>query len=92
MDIKNIVVKNLKSSSGREVPNQFQITVNNSTSKYRNIFLGETTKETLKKIKSGEYKLVNLNKEWNITSGGGFLYPAIQGTVNGYRVYATANK
>ena len=32
-----------------------------TTSKYRNQFLGETKKETEKKIKSGEYKLVNLN-------------------------------
>jgi len=33
----------------------------NTTSKYRNVFLGETTKETKAKIKSGEYKLANLN-------------------------------
>lgn len=32
-----------------------------TTGKYRNIFLGETKKETEKKIKSGEYKLTNLN-------------------------------
>jgi len=32
-----------------------------TTGKYRNIFLGETKKETEKKIKSGEYKLANLN-------------------------------
>ena len=32
-----------------------------TTSKHRNIFLGETTKETKAKIKSGEYKLTNLN-------------------------------
>lgn len=32
-----------------------------TTSKYRALFLGETTKETQEKIKSGEYKLVNLN-------------------------------
>jgi hypothetical protein len=32
-----------------------------TTGKYRNVFLGETKKETEKKIKSGEYKLVNLN-------------------------------
>lgn len=32
-----------------------------TTSKYRNIFLGETTEETKKKIASGEYLLVNLN-------------------------------
>lgn len=34
-----------------------------TTSKYRNIFLGETTKETEKKIKSGHYKLTDLNEE-----------------------------
>ena len=32
-----------------------------TTGKYRNIFLNENTAETRKKIKSGEYKLVNLN-------------------------------
>lgn len=32
-----------------------------TTSKYRNEFLGEDTQTTKAKIKSGEYKLVNLN-------------------------------
>jgi len=32
-----------------------------TTSKYRNIFLNETTKETQKKIKQGVYILTNLN-------------------------------
>ena len=32
-----------------------------TTSKYRNKFLGETTKETQAKIDSGEYILTNLN-------------------------------
>ena len=32
-----------------------------TTSKYRNQFLNETTKETQSKINSGEYKLVDLN-------------------------------
>ena len=32
-----------------------------TTGKYRNIFLGENKAETEKKIKSGEYELVNLN-------------------------------
>lgn len=32
-----------------------------TTGKYRNEFLGENTAETRKKIKSGEYKLANLN-------------------------------
>jgi hypothetical protein len=33
-----------------------------TTSKYRNVFLGESTKETEAKIKSGIYKLENLNQ------------------------------
>lgn len=32
-----------------------------TTGKYRNLFLGEDKKATESKIKSGEYKLVNLN-------------------------------
>lgn len=32
-----------------------------TTGKYRNIFLGESKKETEAKIKSGVYKLANLN-------------------------------
>lgn len=32
-----------------------------TTGKYRNQFLGEEKKDTEKKIKSGEYKLTNLN-------------------------------
>lgn len=32
-----------------------------TTSRYRNQFLGETTKETQDKINSGEYVLTNLN-------------------------------
>jgi len=32
-----------------------------TTGKYRNQFLGETIEETRAKIKSGEYKLTNLN-------------------------------
>ena len=38
-----------------------------TTSKYRNIFLEETTKQTDAKIKSGEYKLVKEIKiKWNV--------------------------
>lgn len=33
-----------------------------TTGKYRNLFLGEDKATTQKKIDSGEYKLVNLNK------------------------------
>jgi len=32
-----------------------------TTGKYRNIFLGETKKETEKKIKNGVYELIDLN-------------------------------
>ena len=32
-----------------------------TTSRYRNQFLGENRKETERKIKSGEYKIVDLN-------------------------------
>jgi len=35
----------------------------NTTGKYRNIFLNENITETRKKIKSGEYKLTDLNAE-----------------------------
>ena len=34
----------------------------NTTGQYRNIFLGETIKDTRAKIKSGEYILTDLNK------------------------------
>lgn len=34
-----------------------------TTGKYRNQFLGEKKAETLKKIKSGEYRLIDLNTE-----------------------------
>jgi len=86
-------VKNMLSSQGNEVPNQFIITTknaeyfqsyqsiivkhdyktgrtsldsyywnySNTTGKYRNIFLGETKKETERKIKEGIYILTNLN-------------------------------
>lgn len=36
-----------------------------TTSKYRDLFLGEKKSVTLKKIKSGEYKLSNLNDREN---------------------------
>lgn len=32
-----------------------------TTGRYRNLFLGEKKAETLKKIESGEYKLIDLN-------------------------------
>jgi len=89
-------VKNMESSSGNPVANQFEIYDNKhnyfqsyrstivhidwtyapcrvqldekywnysaTTSKYRNKFLGENTKETQEKINSGEYVLADLNQ------------------------------
>ncbi len=37
-----------------------------TTGKYRNQFLSETKKETEAKIKSGEYKLADLNADYSI--------------------------
>ena len=37
-----------------------------TTSKYRSIFLGESTKETQKKIDSGEYILTDLSKTFEV--------------------------
>lgn len=90
-------IKNMTSSNGNKIANQFEIVddagnvffqsydsvickkdyssgelvvylderywdYSVTTGKYRNIFLGETKKETEKKIKSGEYILTDLNK------------------------------
>jgi len=85
-------VRNLRSSRGNTIPNQFEIydggklyfqsydviiamkdadgqiyldeyywDYSRATSKYRNVFLANTTKECLEKIKNGTYKLKNLN-------------------------------
>ena len=92
----NMKVRNITSSNGNKIANQFEIIDNENntiyfqsyksiivkhdmdlnqvyldshywdysttTSKYRNIFLGEKKKETQKKIKEGIYILTNLNK------------------------------
>ena len=89
-------VRNITSTNGNKIANQFEIIDNENniiyfqsyksiivkhdmnlnqvyldsyfwdysttTSKYRNIFLGEKKKETEKKIKEGIYILTNLNK------------------------------
>ena len=55
----------VKGHGGKEVEIQLDKTYWNysvTTDKYRNLFLGETKKETQAKIDSGEYKLVDLNK------------------------------
>lgn len=50
----------------RPINGKVQLDVNKwdysvTTRKYRNLFLGETKKETEIKIKNGEYELVDLN-------------------------------
>jgi len=87
-------VKNMVSSSGNVIANQFIITKPNeftlfqsynspiamvkgektyifrdfdystTTSKYRNLFLGETKKETIAKLKSGEYIAVDFDIQY----------------------------
>lgn len=87
-----MIVSNMRSNKGNDVPNQFTITsslgrtfqsyksiiafidntgkvtldsyywnYSRTTSKYLSMFLDQSTLETKKKIKSGEYKLANLN-------------------------------
>ena len=47
--------------NGRVTLDSYYWDFSRTTGKYRNMFLGETTEETRRKIKSGEYKLANLN-------------------------------
>ena len=87
-----MIVENMRSPNGNQVPNQFAIHadegryfqsynsiiafINNkgqvflddyywdyshTTGKYRNMFLGNGINDVREKIKSGEYKLKNLN-------------------------------
>ena len=62
---KSIIVKKIYDNIGAYVVETFldqkYWNFSNTTSKYRNQFLNETTKETKAKIKSGEYKLIDLN-------------------------------
>ena len=60
---KSIIVKTCFEDNKRKVYlDETYWDYSKTTSKYRNEFLGETTKETQAKIKSGEYELVDLNK------------------------------
>ena len=69
-DLHNTVTSAYSSPFSQDINNshRFQIVLDKTywnysitTSKYRNQFLGESTKETQAKINSGEYKLVDLN-------------------------------
>lgn len=55
---KSIIVKK---SDNKVYLDSYYWNYSKTTSKHRNQFLGETTKEIEKKIKSGEYILTNLN-------------------------------
>ena len=55
-----IVIKDYK--KGKTTLDYYYWNFSRTTSKYRNLFLNETTKETVKKVKDGIYKLANLNK------------------------------
>ena len=55
-----IAIKDYK--KGKTTLDEYYWNYSRTTSKYRNLFLNETTKETVKKVKDGIYKLANLNK------------------------------
>lgn len=57
---KSIIVK-IEGKTGKVFLDQNKWVYSKTTGKYRNLFLGETMKETKAKIKSGEYTLCNLN-------------------------------
>lgn len=63
---KSMIVKKIYDNIGAFVVETFldqkYWNYSNTTGKYRNIFLGETIKDTKAKIKSGEYILTDLNK------------------------------
>lgn len=56
---KSIIVK--ETNTGDVYLDRTYWDYSRTTSKYRNLFLGESTEETEEKIKNGTYKLVDLN-------------------------------
>ena len=50
-----------KPHNGKTQLDEYYWDYSRTTSKYRGEFLGENTNETRRRIKEGEYKLVNLN-------------------------------
>ena len=64
---KNIYFQSHDSIIAKKTPKGIFLDVNDwdystTTGKYRNKFLNENISDTRKKIKSGEYKLINLNE------------------------------
>ena len=62
---KSIIVKK---ENGRTYLDEDKWDYSRTTGKYRNIFLGETKKETQMKINSGEYILTDLSKSFDTTT------------------------
>lgn len=59
----SVIVKEVRANGTKEVYlDENYWDYSKTTGKYRNQFLGETRKETLKKINDGTYKLADLNK------------------------------
>lgn len=58
---KSIIVRKEYNTEGQITLDEYYWDYSRTTGKYRNLFLGETKKETQAKIDSGEYKLANLN-------------------------------
>lgn len=48
-------------SKGKVYLDKYKWNYSKTTGKYRNRFLGETIEQTMRKIKTGEYSLVDLN-------------------------------
>ena len=57
-----IAIRTIWPDETRIVLDEYYWDYSKTTGKYRNLFLGEDKATTQKKIKSGEYKLENLNK------------------------------
>jgi hypothetical protein len=57
----NTVIAFIRSKDGKVFLDDNAWDYSGTTSKYRNIFLGEGKTRTVAKINSGEYKLVDLN-------------------------------
>ena len=58
----NSIIAKKNKATGKITLDRYYWDYSATTGKYRNIFIGETKKETEQKIASGEYKLSNLNR------------------------------
>ena len=58
----NSIIAKIDHKTGKTYLDKYYWDYSHTTGKYRNIFLGETKKETERKIKEGIYILIDLNK------------------------------